>query len=113
MWEANALLSLIVYRLLPLMLTGLFAWGFVDASRRPEGQFALAARSKNFWLAVLGIGGLVYFVVRVLRWWFPFGRLVSFALLIAAVYYLGPERSRMGSPWGGHGGRGRRQRGGW
>lgn len=105
------MLSLVVFRILPLVLTGLFVWGFFDALARPERQFGLAGRSKNFWLAVLGGGGVLYFLVRVLRFWFPLAGLVSLGFLIAAVFYLGPERQRMGPRWNGR--ESRDSGGGW
>lgn len=113
--SASSTLSFLVFTVLPLLLTGLFVWGFVDVLMRSERQFGLANQSKKFWLLVLGIGGVVYFGVRVLRFYVPFGALLSLGFLIAAVYYLGPERSRMGPRWkgGGRGGRGWDNRGGW
>ncbi len=112
MFGANSLLAFLIYTVFPLVMTGVFVWGFLDALARPARQFGLAGRSKNFWLAVLGIGGLLYFAVRVMRMWFPLAGWVSLGFLIAAVFYLGPERQRMGPRWTDRGGR-RQSRGGW
>ena len=113
MFEASSFLSLLFATILPLALTGLFVWGFVDALMRTARQFELAGRSKNFWLGILGGGGLLFFAVRMLRLWFPFAGWVSLGFLIAAVFYLGPERQRMGPRWTDRGPRRRQSRGGW
>ncbi|AHU90065.1 DUF2516 family protein [Trueperella pyogenes] len=109
MGQINFLFSFLIYTLLPLALTGVFVWSFLDAVFRPADQFALASQSKNFWLILLGGGGLAYFAIHVLHVYFPMSGFVSLALLIGAVYYLGPERAKMGPRWRGNGGR----RGSW
>ncbi|QOR45926.1 DUF2516 family protein [Trueperella pecoris] len=110
MGQVNYLIAFVLYTVLPLALTGVFVWAFLDALLRPERQFALADKPKNFWLAVLGLGGLAYFTIRVLGFAFPLSGLVTLGLLIAAVFYLGPERAKMGRRWGGDS---RGTRGGW
>ncbi|MCI7304752.1 MULTISPECIES: DUF2516 family protein [Trueperella] len=98
---------------LPLAITCLFVWAFIDAAARPARQFAVASQSKNFWLVILGVGALAEVATRfqyLLHLYVPFSGFIRLAFLIALVYYLGPERSKMGRrPGSGRG----TQRGTW
>lgn len=85
--------------IVPLLILAMIAFAFWDVMRRPSQQFRSAARSKGFWRNVL-IAIAVLLVVFI--WgplWVPFETILNFAGMIAVVYYLGPERQRMGKPW--------------
>ena len=45
MFEVSSFLSLLFATILPLALTGLFVWGFVDALMRPARQFEQIGRA--------------------------------------------------------------------
>lgn len=99
--------------LVPLIFLGIFVYAFIDAARRPASDFGAATQNRTFWLVVLGIGAL-YYTLRLLNIYFPFGIILQIALIIGLFYYLGPERQAMGpGGWNRGGGRGRGGRGGW
>ncbi len=119
----NQVFAFIFGTVIPVIFLGLFAFGLLDVLRRPTSDFASAAQSKAFWVVILGLGALLHFS-RLMRLWIPFGGFIGLALLIGLIYYLGPERQRMGPPRGGGGfrrggnsggpfGRGPSNRGGW
>ncbi|MFP7696326.1 hypothetical protein [Trueperella sp. LYQ143] len=103
--------SVLLNVVLPLIIVACFALAFADALTRPRSQFYNASRSQQFWVRLLGIGGLVYAALWFLPLWIPGATWISLLLIIALVYYLGPERSRLGPRGGFRGGRG--SRGGW
>lgn len=110
MGQINYTFYILLNVVLPVAVTGVFVWAFIDAVARPPRQFALASQSKNFWLAMLGGGTLAYAAMSFLHIYLPLAGFIRLALFIAVGYYLGPERSKMG-PGAGRG-RGP-QRGSW
>lgn len=83
-----------------LLITGaviiLTVWALMAAAIRPAADFALANKTKKFWVIVLvlslavSLNGVLYSVPL------AFGWLLSLAAIIAPIYYLGPVQSRMG-----------------
>ncbi|WP_149204167.1 DUF2516 family protein [Actinotalea subterranea] len=89
----------------------------VDAARRPAQAFPAAGkRTKNFWLAVLGVATAVAFVA--VPWPVGIGELQFLALgsAVAAIVYLVDVKPAVTPYSGGRGGRpgrGGPPRGGW
>ena len=101
-----------VYLAIELAILALAVWALIAAATRPAGDFALAQKSKGFWVGVLGASVLiaangVFYTVAL-----PFSWLLSMASIFAAIYFLGPERQRMG-PRRRRGGGPTSTRGGW
>lgn len=90
--------------IVPLIFLGAFVYAFIDVVRRPESDFALASQQRTFWLVALGLGAL-YYVLRLMNIYLPFGFILQFALVVGLFYYLGPERQRMGPGGWNQGGR--------
>jgi hypothetical protein len=92
---ANALVALLTLGLLVLT-----AWALIDAATRPAAAFVAAGKqTKPIWLAILGVG-LVLFLL------FPsiFG-IFGLVVAVAAIVYLVDVRpavrgARPGGPWG-------------
>ena len=74
---------------------------------RPAADFT-ATRPKKFWLVALGASLLVFVWPYVMPLYLPLHGILQWVALILAIYYVGPERRRMGKSrgWGRGGGRG-------
>lgn len=74
---------------------------------RPAADFT-ATRPKKFWLVALGASLLVFVWPYVMPLYLPLHGTLQWVALILAIYYVGPERRRMGKSrgWGRGGGRG-------
>ena len=90
----------LLYLLLHAVLVGLLAWALIDAIMRPADGFALASRSKTFWVAVTLVGlllGVDRYFFRVVFLVPGFVKTIAFwACLFGATYYLSSERRKMG-----------------
>jgi len=95
-----------------LFVASLAVWALVDCLGRPAGDFTFARRSKDFWTVVLVLAVVLSLSFIVPFMYLPFRGLLSMLAIIAVVYYLGPERQRMGPRRPG-GERRRSNRGGW
>ena len=76
---------------------------------RPAGDFT-ALRPKKFWLIALGASLLVFLWPYIMPLYLPFNGILQWVALILSIYYVGPERRRMGRGGGwrrGFGGGGR------
>nr|WP_240611492.1 DUF2516 family protein [Actinobaculum sp. 313] len=87
-------------------------WALVDCLGRSAGDFTFARRSKDFWTVVLVLAVVLSLSFVVPFIYLPFRGFLSLLAIIAVVYYLGPERQRMGPRRPG-GERPRSNRGGW
>lgn len=97
------------------VLTALVVFAFVMCVLRPARDFALARQNKKFWMILLGGGVLVMAWPYLVPLYLPFRGILQWVALIGAVYFLGPERQRMGkrswwprrgSGWSGRDGKG-------
>ena len=78
---------------------------------RPAADFT-ATRPKKFWLVALGASLLVFVWPYVMPLYLPLHGILQWVALILAIYYVGPERRRMGKG-GGWRRRGSRGDSGW
>lgn len=92
--------ALIIRRVLGLavaiLLTAFILWALVSCLRQPEQRYTYVRKPKNFWSGVLAVSLGVVVIQYWVGWRLPFGGLLTCFALFAAVYYLGPERQRMG-----------------
>jgi len=79
-------LQWIVYLLFLLAIFVLCVWALVDLLRRPANAFPAAGkRTKNFWLAILGVATLLSFIAMPPLQLLPFLGILS---AVAAIVYL-------------------------
>ena len=74
---------------------------------RPAADFT-TTRPKKFWLVALGASLLVFVWPYVMPLYLPLHGILQWVALILSIYYVGPERRRMGKGggWRRRGGRG-------
>lgn len=97
-----------------VLLTAFVAWALLSCLRQSSHKFTFARRTKEFWTPVLVLALLVVVIQYLVGWRLPMGGLLTCVSLYAALYYLGPERQRMGIGRAGEDwGRRDSWRGGW
>ncbi|MDP9800650.1 hypothetical protein J2S49_000726 [Arcanobacterium wilhelmae] len=87
-------MSWLLANLVPALLFAGAAFSLVDALLRPADRWWAAAQPKKFWLIWMVVS--LALVVADYLYRLPLGGILTLVIAVGIVYYIGPERQRMG-----------------